>query len=77
MLPQTAFYACHSLAARSVFHVYGLGVSVQIDVPANAYLVSVGALGWDGAATRLIVDPAEYMIAILKTQKALRCPDAA
>jgi len=50
---------------------YGLGVSVQIDVPADANLASVGAFGWDGAATtRFIVDPAEDMVAVLMTQKA-------
>lgn len=50
---------------------YGLGVSVQLDVPADGNLSSVGAFGWDGAATtRFIVDPAERMVAILMSQKA-------
>jgi CubicO group peptidase (beta-lactamase class C family) len=50
---------------------YGLGVSVQLDVPADANLGSPGAFGWDGAATtRFIVDPKEDMVAILMMQKA-------
>jgi len=50
---------------------YGLGVSVQLDVAADANLGSPGAFGWDGAATtRFIVDPEEDMVAILMMQKA-------
>ncbi len=50
---------------------YGLGVSVQVDVPADGNLSSVGAFGWSGAATtHFIVDPAEEMVAVLMAQKA-------
>jgi len=50
---------------------YGLGVSVQVDVPADGNLSSPGAFGWSGAATtHFIVDPEEEMVAILMTQKA-------
>ena len=50
---------------------YGLGVSVQLDVAADANLSSVGAFGWSGAATtNFIVDPEEQMVAVLMAQKA-------
>ena len=50
---------------------YGLGVSVQLDVAADANLSSVGAFGWSGAATtHFIVDPEEQMVAVLMAQKA-------
>ncbi len=50
---------------------YGLGVSVQLDVPADGNLSSEGAFGWSGAATtHFIVDPAEDMVAIFMSQKA-------
>jgi CubicO group peptidase (beta-lactamase class C family) len=50
---------------------YGLGVSVQLDVPADGNLSSPGAFGWSGAATtHFIVDPEEDMVAILMSQKA-------
>src|SRR5690606_17886363 len=50
---------------------YGLGVSVQVNVPADGNLSSRGAFGWSGAATtHFIVDPAEDMTAILMMQRA-------
>ncbi len=50
---------------------YGLGVSVQIDVAADANLSSLGAFGWSGAATtHFIVDPKERMVAVFMAQKA-------
>lgn len=50
---------------------YGLGVSVQIDVPADGNLSSEGAFGWSGAATtHFIVDPSEEMTAVLMMQRA-------
>jgi len=50
---------------------YGLGVSVQIDVAADANLSSLGAFGWSGAATtHFIVDPKEDLVAIFMGQKA-------
>lgn len=50
---------------------YGLGVSVQLDVAADANLASTGSFGWSGAATtHFIVDPEEEMVAILMAQKA-------
>lgn len=50
---------------------YGLGVSVQLDVAADANLSSPGAFGWSGAATtHFIVDPEEQMVAVLMAQKA-------
>jgi CubicO group peptidase (beta-lactamase class C family) len=50
---------------------YGLGVSVMLDPVRDGVLSSVGAYGWDGAATtRFIVDPEEEMVVILMTQKA-------
>jgi len=50
---------------------YGLGVSVQLDVPADGNLSSPGAFGWSGAATtHFIVDPLEEMTAVLMMQRA-------
>lgn len=50
---------------------YGLGVSVQIDVAADANLASKSAFGWSGAATtHFIVDPEEQMVAVFMSQKA-------
>ncbi len=50
---------------------YGLGVSVQLDVPADGNLSSKGAFGWSGAATtHFIVDPSEEMTAVLMMQRA-------
>jgi len=50
---------------------YGLGLQVMIDPVADGVLSSVGAYGWDGAATtRFVIDPAEDMVVILMTQKA-------
>lgn len=50
---------------------YGLGVSVQLDVPADGNLSSPGAFGWSGAATtHFIVDPEEDLVAIFMSQKA-------
>jgi CubicO group peptidase (beta-lactamase class C family) len=48
---------------------FGLGFSVQMDVPQTQALGSVGTIGWGGlASTTFWVDPQEDLIAILMTQ---------